>query len=234
MKALKNLFIFSLVILGIVAGAAVAGPVGGFVGGTVAYAGLQLAGVVEMPQTAFFTGVSVGNIQRRSRQENNLGGFTKFAIVLPEDISAHWPLDSQITDLEITAAPTMVSGKKFGQLIFDLDGGSMKFSRKGNINNANYNHEGTFTISGLTQEQLVELDKTRGGALIVGFDQEGKRWLAGSTRRPLKIEFDGNLGGKPDDNRQISGKFSQDGFKYPLLLLEDTVTLTLETLTGLD
>lgn len=234
MKFLKNLLIFGTVAFAMALGAQAAGPAGALVGGSLAYTGLQAAGVVEMPEMAMFATFSIGNIKRRDRQEENMGGFLKFLIMLPEDFTAHWPLKSQIENLQITTAPTVSSGKTWGQMIFDLDGGGMKFSRKGDINNSNYTHEGTFMFSGVTNEQLVELDKTRGGALIIGIDQDGKRWLAGSTKRPLKIEFDGDLGGKPDDTRKVSGKFSRDGFGVPLLLLEDDVTLALTTLTGLD
>lgn len=231
---LKNLLVVLLALAGIVAGVAVAGPLGGVFGGSLAYAGLQYAGLVEVQDFALFSTFSVGNIKRRDRQEDNMGGFSKFLIILPEDFTAHWPLTSQITDLKIDEAPTLASGKNWAQMIFDLDGGSMKFSRKGDINNSNYVHNGTFVLSGVTNDQLVQLDKTKGGALIIGIDQDGKRWLAGSTKRPLKIEFDADLGMKPDDTRKISGKFDRDGFAYPLLELTDEVTLTLATLTGLD
>ena len=234
MKFLKNLFLFGTVVLAMVLGAQAAGPIGALAGGSLAYTGLQAAGIVEMPEVALFATFSIGNIKRRERQEDNMGGFLKMLFILPEDFTAHWPLKTQIENLKVITAPTVTSGKTWATMAFDLDGGGMKFSRKGEINNSNYTHEGTFTLSGVTNEQLVELDKTKGGALIIGVDQEGKRWLAGSTRRPVKVEFDGDLGSKPDDLRKVSGKFSRDGFAFPLLELEDDVTLALTTFTGLD
>lgn len=234
MKLLKNLFIAGIVLLSMCLGVAVAGPVGGLVGGSLAYTGLQMAGLVQTPELSLFAVVAVGNIKRKDRQLDNLGGFTKMAIILPEAFSAHYPLKSQVTGMELTVAPTVTAGAKMGNLVIDLDSGNMKFSSKGEIENRNYSHDVSFRFSGVTPEQLVELDKTKGGCLIVGWDQDGVRWLAGSTKRPLKLEFDADLGSKPDDKKAITCKASRDGFAFPLLQFDDAVTLVLETLTELD
>lgn len=234
MKFLKNLLIVGAVLLAMALGVEAAGPLGGLVGGSLAYTGLQLSGFVQTPEFALFTTVSVGNIKRQDRQDDNLGGFTKMIIMLPEDFSAHWPLKTQITGMTITEAPTVVSAKTWGQMVFDLDTGGMKCSRKGKINNSNWSVEVAAQFSGVTEEQLVELDKTKGGALIIGYDQEGRKWLAGSTRRPLELEVDVDLGSKPDSGRTVSIKCKQDGFAKGLLLVDDEVTLALTTLTGLD
>ncbi|WP_273210470.1 hypothetical protein [Runella zeae] len=234
MKFLKPLLITGTILLGMVLGAYAAGPVGSIVGGSLTFTGLQYLQIVEMPDLAMYATLTVGNIKRADRQLDNMGGFTKMAIILPESFTSHWPKKADITGLEVTVAPPVTSGETLGNLVLDLDGGSMKFSRKGDIENANYSHEGTAKFSGVTKDQLIELDKTKGGCVIVGWDQDGRRWLAGSTKRPLKLEFDGDLGGKPDDKRQIVCKFSRDGFAHPLLLIPDTVVLPLATLTGLD
>lgn len=234
MKFLKTLFSVGFVLLAMIAGTAIAGPVGGLVGGSLAYTGLQMAGLVETPDFALFTTLSVGNIKRKDRQLDNLGGFTKMAIILPEAFETHWPLKTDIAALKVTEDPPLSVSATFGNLVLDLDSGNMKFSSKGDIENRNYSHDGAFRISGVTLEQLIELDKTRGGCLIIGWDQDGVKWLAGSTKRPLKLEFDGDLGTKPDDKRAITAKFSRDGFAYPLLQFDDAVVLPLATLTTLD
>lgn len=234
MKFLKNLFIAGFVLLAMVAGVAAAGPIGGLVGGSLAYTGLQVAGLVETPDFALFTTLAVGNIKRKDRQLDNLGGFTKMAIILPEAFTAHWPLKAHITGLKITEEPPLTVGQTFGNLVLDLDGGGMKFSGKGTLENRNYNHDGTLRFTGVTLEQLIELDKTRGGCLIVGWDTDGVKWLAGTTKRPLKLEFDGDLGDKPDAKKQVSCKFAQDGYAHPLLQFDDEVVLPLATLTTLD
>ncbi|MBB3842217.1 hypothetical protein FHS57_006248 [Runella defluvii] len=234
MKFLKNLSIIGFVLLSIAAGASVAGPVGGLVGGTVAYGALQVSGIVELPY-ALFTGVKVGNIKRKDRREDDvLGGFQKMAIILPESFASHWPLASHITDGLISTAPTLLLNETFGQILFDLDKGTMKYSRKGEINSRNYQQDGDFTTSGVTDDQIAEMDKTGGGVLIIGWDNNGRRWLAGTTRRPLKLEYDVMLGSKPDDPVAIAAKFTRDGYRHGLLRIPDDIVLPLATLTGLD
>lgn len=234
MKLLKNLLIVGAVLLSMAFGVEAAGPLGGLVSGSLAYTGLQIAGLVEVPSLSLLMGVSVGNIKRQDRQADNLGGFTKMIIMLPEDFTAHWPLKTQITAMKVTVAPTVTTGKTWGQMVFDLDTGSMKCSRKGKINNSNWGHEVSAQFSGVTDEQFVELDKTKGGCIIIGYDQDGRKWLAGSTKRPIELEIDGDLGAKPDSGRMVTIKGKQDGFSYPLLLLDDALTLTLTALTTLD
>lgn len=233
MKFLKNLLIVGFVLLSIAAGASVAGPLGGLAAGTLAYAGLQYSGVVELPH-ALLAGLKVGNIKRKDRQEDNIGGFQKMAIILPESFASHWPLATHITDGKISTAPTLLQNETFGQILFDLDKGSMKSSRKGDINSRNHQHDGDFTTSGVTDDQIAEMEKTGGGVLVVGWDNNGRRWLAGTTRRPLKLEYEVMLGSKPDDPVAIAAKFTRDGYLKGLLRIPDEIVLPLATLTGLD
>lgn len=233
MKFLKNLLIVGFVLLSIAAGASVAGPLGGLAAGTLAYTVLQYSGVVELPH-ALLAGLKVGNIKRKDRQEDNIGGFQKMAIILPESFASHWPLATHITDGKISTAPTLLQNETFGQILFDLDKGSMKSSRKGDINSRNHQHDGDFTTSGVTDDQLAEMDKTGGGVLVVGWDNNGRRWLAGTTRRPLKLEYDVMFGTKPDDPVAIAAKFTRDGYLKGLLRIPDEIVLPLATLTGLD
>lgn len=234
MKLFKTFFIASFVLLAMAAGAALAGPIGGLAGASLAYTGLQLSGHVETPDFAFFTTLAVGNIKRKNRQLDNLGGFTKMAIILPEAFTTHWPLKADITGGKITEDPPLASGQTFGNLVIDLDSGNMKSSAKGPIENRNHSHEVAFKLSGATLEQLNELEKTKGGCLIIGWDADGVKWLAGSTRRPLQLEYDVNLGTKPDDKKEVTGKANRDGFPFHLLQFDDAVVLPLATLTELD
>ncbi|MCP1384457.1 hypothetical protein [Runella salmonicolor] len=233
---IKNFSILAFVLLAMAAGVEAAGSIAGFVAGSVAYAGLQYAGVVELPFGAAYVNLKIGNVKRQNRQLDNQGGFTKMAIILPESFATHWPLSSHLgaSGVEVTTPPTITVGEKFGNVVFDLDAGMLKSSRKGDIDSSNHSHEGSFSVSGVTVEQLTELEKTKGGCLLVGWDSDGRRWLAGSTKRPLSLEYDVDFGDKPDSKRKITAKFKRDGFKFPLLSLGEAVTLTLETLTELD
>jgi hypothetical protein len=211
----KNLFVVGAVLMALALGAQAAGPVGGLLAAGATYSVFQAAGLVEIPVASFWTLTSFTSVKRRARQEDNLGGIVKILIVSEEDFTDNWPKKADVTAGEVTLAPPLVTGKSFANMVFDVDSSMIKINRKGELGYQNYGIEGGAKLSGVSKEQFTALGFTTNcGAVVIAEDAEGRKWVLGTRRRPLTIEYDSNWGTKADDKKQIDIKFKGDGYAF--------------------
>ena len=172
----------------------------------------------------------VGNIIRRDKGTDDVGGMIQGAFILPSAFAAAWPKeihrDMANNPTRIIAGPTLKTGETFGNLVFDLDSGSMKGSRKGASGNTKHKHEGEMTFKGIENVTLNELDKTKEGSLILMIDDRGRRWLAGTSCRPLNVEYDVDFGkSAKTDIQKTMVKFNEEGYRHNLLEIDPSVVL---------
>lgn len=213
----KNLFVVGAVLMALAFGAQAVGPVGGLLAAGAAYSVFQYAGLVEIPVASLLSFTSFAPIRRRLRQEDNLGGIVKLWIISEQDFTDNWPKKADVLAGYVTVEPPLIMLRLFAELVFDVDSAMIKNNRKGEIGYQNYDIEGGAKLSGVSMEQFAALALTTNcGAVILAEDAEGRRWILGTQRRPLTIEYDANWGAKADDKKQIDIKFKGSGYSFAI------------------
>lgn len=203
-----------------------------------------LAGVVAMPlATAGFqavTGLSLfepttaayatlAAIPRTPQQTINPGGARRLFLIATDQFAAEYPKRSLITDGQITAAPTFITGTPAPAFVeVQVSDNSLKLdgSLKGSTGYQSWEQSLEVKIAGYTKEQCAAIDKLINTEVVAAVVMnDGQRVIAGSSFMGLQFEVMHTTGAKGSDRREWTLKAKQDGYMFNYMPVADSIAI---------
>ncbi|WP_460944503.1 hypothetical protein [Spirosoma daeguense] len=206
--------------------------------------GNVLAGVVAMPVTSYVfqktTGISLfdshglaltalATIERTAQQTTNPGGGRRLFLLATDNITGEWPKLADVTEGELTTAPTLVTGGTAPTFIeLQVSDNSLKLdgALKGAVGYQSWEQSLDVKVAGFSKKQVNAISKLINTECVaVSILSDGQRVVVGSSFVGLQFEITHTTGAKGGDRREWTLKAKQDGFMHSYLPIASTVVL---------
>ncbi len=173
--------------------------------------------------------VNFSNLEGDSYQAPNPGGLRRVLVILSKSIEGRWPKKEDISNGEITVAPTLVAGAALAEYTFPDGTAEVTSDQQGDAGFQSFKHSIEFMVAGFSKTIQKEMaSHLNAGAVYIVEMNDNQFVVAGSSDSPLfsKSSFKG--GKKGADKRGKTVKGEQDGFMWDLLPLSTTAVANLE------
>ncbi len=206
--------------------------------------GNVLAGAVSMPVVSYgfqkVTGIelfdsrglalaTLAAIPRTAQQTTNPGGGRRLFLIPTDSFNGEWPKREDITDGELSVAPTMVTGGTAPTFIeVSVSDNSLKLdeSLKGATGYQSWEQMLEVKVAGYSPAQVAAIEKLINTEVVaVTILTDGQRVVSGTSFLGLQFEVTHSTGAKGGDRREWTLKAKQDGFMFGYVPIADTVTL---------
>ncbi|KAB7728003.1 hypothetical protein F5984_19810 [Rudanella paleaurantiibacter] len=213
--------------------------------------GNELAGIATIPAVSYglqyVTGYSLFSaegglafgalspIKRPKQGVANPGGGRRLFLIGVDQITADWPLESQVVDGEITAPPTLAAAQvgppavPAGAFVeVDVSDNSLKLdqSMKGSVGYQSWEQSIEVKIAGYTKEQVAAVEKLLNQEVVaVVIQADGTRVVVGTVAIGQQFEVMHTTGAKGSDRREWTLKSKQDGYMHGYLPLAANVII---------
>lgn len=148
-----------------------------------------------------------------SQEDNVAGNVAAVYMALAKSFTANWPTLAQMTDGEVTTAPTLSSGKKFSKIVvpqntvrtYDSFGGDAGF--QSGMQGIEFNY------AGMKKEIVEEIEYYKNaGAVFMVEDANGVFVAVGTVNNPIHLTREGDSGKVGGDKRGFTFKGEQTGY----------------------
>lgn len=156
----------------------------------------------------------------------NPGGLQKLYLISSDKVIGSYPKTADVTDGEITVAPTLEVGASFIEVGITSKTTKFDANLKGTSRHQIWEHMFECKVAGYTKEQCAAIEKLlNGDVMAVGIYNDGIRSLIGSSYLGLEIEVSHTSGAAGADRREWTIKGKNDGYIMGATPVASTVTL---------